>query len=143
MKRIVILLLSVVLGFMVVVCDFTATPKPERTLIDDMCTGYEYYIGLYKYEDGMVSEMHLSESLEMEELVNHIVSYLDRITIYSKILSDNIEIMEYLPQFTFAQICDFIKIADENKAINVQAILLEYKNKNFADFDPMDEFTLE
>lgn len=28
-------------------------------------------------------------------------------------------------------------------ATNVLAALLEYKNANFADFDPMDEFTLE
>ena len=38
---------------------------------------------------------------------------------------------------------DFIRIASENKATNVLPMLMEYKNEHFADFDPMDEFTLE
>ena len=33
--------------------------------------------------------------------------------------------------------------AQEAQAVNVLALLLEYKNAHFADFDPMDEFTLE
>ena len=38
---------------------------------------------------------------------------------------------------------DFIQTAQEAQAVNVLALLLEYKNAHFADFDPMDEFTLE
>lgn len=33
--------------------------------------------------------------------------------------------------------------AQEANAVNVLSALLEYKNNNFSDFDPMDEFTLE
>ena len=36
-----------------------------------------------------------------------------------------------------------IAAAQEANAVNVLAALLEYKNAHFADFDPMDEFTLE
>ena len=38
--------------------------------------------------------------------------------------------------FTLAQITDFIAAAQEANAHNVLAALLEYKNNNFADFDP-------
>jgi len=31
----------------------------------------------------------------------------------------------------------------ENNAVNILAQLLEYKNAHFAEFDPMDEFTLD
>ena len=45
--------------------------------------------------------------------------------------------------FTFAQIMEFISVAQESNAINVLALLLEYKNKNFSEFNPMEEFVLE
>ena len=44
---------------------------------------------------------------------------------------------------TEAQITEFITAAQEANAVNVLAALLEYKNTHFADFDPMEEFTLE
>lgn len=37
----------------------------------------------------------------------------------------------------------YIAAAQEANAVNVLALLLDYKNTHFADFDPMDEFTLE
>ena len=75
--------------------------------------------------------------------VNHIVAYLDKVTIYGRILKDDISITELLPRFTLAQITDFIKVATENNCTNVTAVLLDYKNSTFADFDPMEEFSLE
>ena len=52
-------------------------------------------------------------------------------------------IVDILSQFTLAQITDFIKVATESNSTNVIAMLLEYKNKNFADFDPIEEFSLD
>ena len=75
--------------------------------------------------------------------VNHIVAYLDRITITGRILKDDVSIGPSLPQFTLVQITEFIKLASENNCTNVTALLLEYKNSVFSDFDPMDEFTLD
>lgn len=75
--------------------------------------------------------------------INHIVGLLDKWTVYGRILNDDISITDQLPQFTLAQITDFIKLASENNCINCTAALLEYKNTNFSDFDPMIEFTLE
>ena len=75
--------------------------------------------------------------------VNHIVVYLDKVAVDACIRRDDTAIADRLDEFTLAQIMNFIKIAQEANAVNVLALLLEYKNAHFADFDPMDEFTLE
>ena len=75
--------------------------------------------------------------------VNHIVTVLDRWTVRGRIMKDDLSVMDLLPGFTLAQITEFIAAAQEANAVNVLAALLEYKNANFADFDPMEEFTLE
>ena len=48
-----------------------------------------------------------------------------------------------LQGLTLAQITEFIKIASECTSSNVMAILLDYKNRAFGGFDPMDEFILD
>ncbi|MBQ3490717.1 MAG: leucine-rich repeat protein [Clostridia bacterium] len=75
--------------------------------------------------------------------VNHIAAYLDRVTVYSRILKDDISIERFLHNFTLAQIMEFIGIAAANGCVNVTALLMEYKNKTFSDFDPMDIFSLD
>ncbi len=75
--------------------------------------------------------------------VNHIVAYLDRVTVWDRVRKDDTTVMDLMPGFTLAQITEFIAAAQEAGATNVLAALLEYKNARFADFDPMDEFTLE
>ncbi len=80
---------------------------------------------------------------EYTRTVNHITAYLDRITVYDRIQKDDISIEGFLPNFTFAQIMGFIEFAAENNAVNVTALLLNYKNQNFSDFNPMDEFSLD
>ena len=74
--------------------------------------------------------------------VNHIAAYLDRVTIYDRILKDDVSVEQFLPGFTLAQITDFTKFATENHCTNVTAMLINYKKKHFPDFDPMDEFIL-
>lgn len=74
---------------------------------------------------------------------NHIAAYLDRVTIYERILKDDITIEQSLQHFTLAQIMEFIDFSSQNQCTSVTALLLEYKNKNFADFDPMDIFSLD
>ena len=75
--------------------------------------------------------------------VNHIVSILDGMTVGARVQKDDLSVMDLMPGFTLAQITEFIQAAQEANATNVLAALLEYKNKTFPDFDPMDEFTLE
>ena len=96
-------------------------------------------------------EINVNDQFEIEEFsfkvrnrrVNHIVAYLDRVTVLDRVRKDDVEVMNLMPGFTLAQITEFIKVAQEANAVNVLALLLEYKNAHFADFDPMDEFTLE
>ena len=74
---------------------------------------------------------------------NHIVAYLDRITVWDRVRKDDVSVRMWLDNFTLAQITEFIAAAQESNAVNVLALLLDYKNDHFADYDPMDEFTLE
>ena len=75
--------------------------------------------------------------------VNHIVAYFDHVTVWDRVRKDDVTVMDMMNGFTLAQITEFITTAQEAKATNVLAALLEYKNANFSDIDPMDEFTLE
>lgn len=76
-------------------------------------------------------------------MVNHILAYIDRITAYDRIVRDDVSVAQCLPSFTLAQITEFIKLASENNCPNVTAILLDFQQKNFPNFDPMAEFTLD
>ena len=75
--------------------------------------------------------------------VNHIVSLLDSWTIEDRIKKDDVSVADQLDSFTLAQITAFTKLAHETNAISVLALLMEYKNAHFAEFDPMEEFTLD
>ena len=75
--------------------------------------------------------------------VNHIVAYLDKATVYDRILKDDVSVTQYLHNFTAAQIVEFITLATENKAVNVAAALLEYKQQHFGDVDSLAEYTLD
>lgn len=75
--------------------------------------------------------------------VNHEIAYLDKVTVWGRIKDDDQSIADMLTEFTLAQITEFIKVAQEAKAVNVLALLMEYKNKTYSDYDPMDEFTLD
>ena len=74
---------------------------------------------------------------------NHVIAYLDRITVWDRVKKDDVSVMDLMGNYTLAQVMEFIKIAQESKATNVLAALMEYKNDNYADFDPMEEFTLD
>ena len=80
---------------------------------------------------------------EFNRQVNHIVYLLDKLTVYERVGKDDLSVRIFLPKFSLPQIMDFIQIASENKAMNVLPMLMEYKSEHFADFDPMDEFTLD
>lgn len=74
---------------------------------------------------------------------NHVIALLDKWAVYSRILQNDASIVNQLPQFTLAQIEEFLKLAMENNCTNCTAALLAFKNANFAGFDPMAEFTLK
>ena len=75
--------------------------------------------------------------------VNHALAYLDRVSITGRVAKDDTDVMRRMEGCNVAQVTEYIAIAQEAQAVNVLALLMEYKNTHFADFDPMDEFTLE
>lgn len=75
--------------------------------------------------------------------VNHIVAYLDSVTVSGRILKDDTSIATYLEGFTLAQITEFVNLAMENNCNNCLAVLMDYKNNKYSAYDPMDAFTLE
>ena len=75
--------------------------------------------------------------------VNHAIAYLDRTTVLGRIAKDDISVMDYVEGCNAAQITDYTDAANNAKATNVLAALLEYKNKNFPDATPFDMFTLD
>lgn len=76
-------------------------------------------------------------------VANHVIAYLDQITAIDRIIADDTTIVETLHDCSLAQITDYINIANDNSATNVLAMLMDYKNNNYSDFDPMDEFVLD
>ncbi len=76
-------------------------------------------------------------------MANHITAYFDRITIYGRILNDDVSIEAFLPNFTLAQIIDFANFASENQCPNVSILLINYRQEHFADYDYMAQFALE
>ena len=68
---------------------------------------------------------------------------MDRITVWERTVKDDPAIMDFVKGFTLAQIMELIKVAQENNAVNVLALLMEYKNNNFSDYNPMEKFILE
>lgn len=96
-------------------------------------------------------EIHLDHRFEIKKIsyqkytrqVNHEIAYLDKITVWDRVRNDDQTVADMLPGFTLAQIMEFISAAQEANAVNVLAVLMDYKNKNFSDYDPMEEFTLD
>ena len=75
---------------------------------------------------------------------NHIIAYLDRISVSERIAKDDVSALNLLNQFTIAQVSSFIDICNKNKCVNCLAELLDRKNKMLdGDIDVMDEFTLD
>lgn len=90
-----------------------------------------------------IKEIKPNERSFDKRYANHIIVYLDRIMIRERIQKDDTQIVDFLPRFTAAQINEFISIATEANAVNVTAMLLEYKNTHYPDLDPLSEFTLD
>ena len=94
-------------------------------------------------DDKLRLEIVSLRALEWNRRANMVIAFLDRITVWDRVKKDDVRVMDHVSRFTLAQITEMIQIAQEANAVNVLALLLEYKNAHFADFDPMDEFTLE
>lgn len=74
---------------------------------------------------------------------NHVIAQLDKWTIAQRIAKDDLSATEIISNATLAQLTYYMEVANENNAVNCMAALLELKNKNYPDFDPMNEYTLD
>ena len=74
---------------------------------------------------------------------NHVLVKLDRWLAAERVQADDATVVDVLDRFTLAQVTELLNLAIENHCANCTAALLEYKNRKFPDFDPMDVFTLE
>jgi hypothetical protein len=113
--------------------------------LDDCTLDYDrstWRLGFY-VNDGYTYKLGEFRFPKFTRKVNHIVTILDGLTVAARIVKDDVTVADMLPGFTLAQITEFIAAAQEANAANVLALLLEYKNAHFADFDPMEAFTLE
>ena len=74
---------------------------------------------------------------------NHIVGLLDSWTVETRLLKDDVSVIDQMSGFTLAQILDFITQAASNHCPNVTAALLAYKNERFEDYGAVESLLLE
>ena len=141
--------------------------QEKRGITFNATTWFNYRANKYEYEsieiyikdcsmdwelpDGNIADATLQSRITVKSFdvratsrqTNHIVSYLDRCTIYGRILKDDDSLAEGFRDYTAAQISSFLKFALENNSTKSTAFLMEYKNKHFSELNGMDEFTLE
>ena len=66
---------------------------------------------------------------------NHVVFLLDKCTIRERILKDDPTIGTLLDSFTLPRIMSFIDLATKNECVNATAVLLEYRNEHYPEYD--------
>lgn len=86
-----------------------------------------------------------NNSRRLARELNTILFELSRASVKSVIRQDSDQLPMWISssKFTAAQILEFIRIAQENNSVNDLGVLLEHKQQNFPEFDPMAEFTLD
>jgi hypothetical protein len=100
----------------------------------DEATG-DITLGVLRNLDNLVSKREL----------NTIIFELDRATLKSVILKDDISALsdDLLSTFTVAQISEFVDCAIKNNCTNCTAYLLNYKNEKFGETSAFDMFVLD
>lgn len=85
------------------------------------------------------------DSLVSKRELNTIIFELDRATLKSVILKDDISALsdDLLSTFTVAQISEFVDCAIKNNCTNCTAYLLNYKNEKFGEDSVFDMFVLD
>lgn len=65
---------------------------------------------------------------------NHVIATLDKIVVNEWVMEDNVSISDFLPEFTYPQIMEFVELAQDANSTNVLAILLDYLDKTQDDY---------
>lgn len=116
-------------GFSLVDCELKAASNTWR-FIPGITDDAKYELGEFTIK-------------QFSRYANHIVFLLDRWTIEERIIKNDPTIGNILGGFTVAQLLEFISLASEKNSTDCLAVLLEYKNRKFSEYDPMMEFTLD
>ena len=74
---------------------------------------------------------------------NHIIAYLDQVTVKERIMKDDESVINLMDRFTLAQIMEFIAVAQEKSSMNVLTLLMEYKNNHYGETDVVSGLLLE
>ena len=117
-------------GFRLTDCELEAEPSVHRIIHGYMGDDAVYKLGRFRLK-------------EYTRISNHITGLLDRWTISSRILKDEIDIQVFLTSFTLPQIMELIELALKNDCRNSLAVLMDYKNKHYKETDPMIKFVLD
>ena len=85
------------------------------------------------------------DNLVSKRELNTIIFELDRATLKSVILKDDISALsdDLLSTFTLAQISEFVDCAIKNNCTNCTAYLLNYKYEKFGEDSVFDMFVLD
>ena len=77
--------------------------------------------------------------------LNSILFELGRVCVKSAIRQNAAQLLTSLltDTFTAAQVLEFIRIAQDSDSIEALSVLLNHKQQNFPEFDPLAEFTLD
>ena len=132
---------------------------------DDIASEYDYQARKYVFND--YNTMHFGiyadadytinddKSITFDNIrlkkgrnrnaANTILFSLHKILMEQIVSSDSDDKLsrEELSLFTLAQILSFIAIAEENHSVRCKAILLDYKNENYPDYNVLDDLLLE
>ena len=105
----------------------------------------DYSIENYEYGNYLETKAILGDFTfqKFTRQVNHIVYYLDKMTVFSRIEKDDPSIKDVLPYSTFAQVQEYIEVANKTRSQESLAILLEEKNRRWPDYNGAEELFLD
>ena len=75
--------------------------------------------------------------------LNHLVAYLDRVCFYPRLASNDLTVMDDLNDPTLEQLIDYMRIASENGATELAALLLEYREEHFPEYGSVESLLLD
>ena len=73
---------------------------------------------------------------------NHLIAYLDKCSIYPRIVNNDMTLLESLDGCTLAQLIDYTNLATENGATEIAAALLSYREEHFPEYGSVDSLLL-
>ena len=111
----------------------------------DDCDVYDERIDWHRHEINNEDRFEIQRFgfKEYNRKVNHIVAYLDRVTIFDRIKKDDSSIEETIKSYNLAQILECVDVANKNGSKNCLAVLLEEKNKRWPEYSSISSLIMD